>query len=111
MAFSTDLLTFLSSVALGIYAYAPWLVWAAVMGLATCLFLYACALVHAAWRLWRSEDERAWFRLLRQARREQHRQDWATLRQTWRTELWHRGDGPIIAMLAALAAVVIAVCR
>jgi hypothetical protein len=79
--------------------------------LACVLFLYACALVNAAWRLWRSEDERAWWRFVRQARRERRDQAWDQTRETWRTDLWHPGDGPIIVGLVGLAVAVIVLCR
>lgn len=109
MAFYTDLLAFLYTLVLIVYDHAPWLVWAAVMCVGTCVFLYACALANAAWRLCTSADERAWFRFLRQARRERYLED---ARQRGELHpLWTRGDGGYILGLLALAGIVILLCR
>lgn len=110
MAFFHDLFTLLSTIILVIYDNAPWLVWIAGSCVATCLFLYACALVGAAWRLCTSADERAWFRFLRQARREHRRQEWAQARAAWRTDFWHKGDAGAVLGLLALAAAVMWLC-
>lgn len=73
------------------------------------LFLSACALVHAAWRLWRSEDERAWWRCLRQARRARSLEE---ARQRGELHpLWTRGDGRSLLLLLGVTAVVIVLCR
>lgn len=73
------------------------------------LFLSACALVHAAWRLWRSEDERAWWRFLRQARRERYLEE---ARQRGELHpLWTRGDGRYLLLLLGVTAVVTVLCR
>jgi hypothetical protein len=111
MTFYADVLTLLHTLFLLIYDHAPWLVWTVAMGVGTLIWLYACALVNAAWRLCTSQDERDWFRFLREAKRDHRRQEWARAKAEWRTNLWHKGDGPVIMGLLALALVVIAVCR
>ena len=80
------------------------------------LFFLVLTVGAIVWYLWHRpaphwSDDPAFRQWLKHSRREQRRLDWLKTREVWRTDLWHKGDAPMVVCLIGLATVVIAVCR